>query len=259
MTTHDFIPPPPESTVRRTRPATSGLDRKRASPSVAPMMPDDERDAHKRALLRPQPWRKILAQLTAIALKRINGRSISDAGDYAQSAIGDAYESVARGGWDPERGPLMSYLVARVITAAAAERRRKRTKCEVWLDEEVEEEEGEAQGTSAYEKHLGDDKPAPDAALHRLRFAKTFEDRLTLRLAGDAAALEVIPLMKEGLFTPVDLAAATGKSDAETTDALADMKDTLRRIRYHAREITKELSVQATTPGGSSRSKEVTQ
>ncbi len=245
MTTHDVIAPPPESKPRP-------LDRKRVSPRVAPMKPDDERDAHKRALLRPQPWGRILAQLTAIALKRIHGRSTSDAQDLAQSAITDAYESVARGGWDPERGPLMSYLVARVITTSGAERRRKRTTCEVWLDEEVDDN-GEEQGLRVHEKHLADGKPAADEVLGRLRFASTFNDRLVARLAGDDGALELVPLMKEGLFTPIDLTAATDKSAAE-------MKETLRRVRYHAHEVIKELSAHAApAPHGGPHSKEVTQ
>jgi hypothetical protein len=210
----------------------------------------DEREAQRRALLRAQPWARLLKQLTAIALKRINGRSIADAQDFASAAIAAAYESLARGGWDPDRGPLLSYLVARVITTAGAERRRKRNTCEVWLDEEVEDE-GEAQTVSPHEKHLAEDRPAPDDALHRLRFASTLEERLTLRLAGDAPALEVLPFMKEGLFTPADLAAATGRPDKE-------MRDALRRIRYHAREITQELSAHVVSAGGS-RSNEVTQ
>jgi DNA-directed RNA polymerase specialized sigma24 family protein len=251
MTTHDLIPPsspsPRESSLRE----PSTLDRKRSSPRVAPMKPDDERDAAKRALLRQQPWGRLLGQLTAIALKRIHGRSTADAQDLAQSAIADAYESVGRGGWDPDRGQLVSYLVARVITRAAAERRRKRTTCEVWLDEELEDD-GEETEETRYEKHLADDKPGADVALHRLRFASTFHDRLVARLAGDALALEAIPFMKEGLFTQVDLAVATGRSEAE-------MKDALRRIRYHSKELVKELSAQAATPPADPRSKEVMQ
>ena len=252
MTTHDVIPSKRDPNARP-------LDRNRRCPTVAPMTPDDEkREAHRRVLLRQQPWGRLLAQLTAIALKRVHGRSTADAQDYAQEAIAGAYEPVARGGWDPDRGPLVSYLVARVITAAAGERRRKRTTCEVWLDQEVEED-GEEQGLSVHEKHLADDKPAPDAALHRLRFASTFEDRLVARLAGDAAALEVLAFMKEGLFTPTDLAVATGKSprDAVVTN---EIKDTLRRVRYHARELTKELSTQAViAPTGSPRQEKVMQ
>jgi DNA-directed RNA polymerase specialized sigma24 family protein len=248
MTTHDPIPMPPPSTTTLRAPT---LDRKRTSPTVAAMSSDDDRDVRKRPLLRAQPWGRILAQLTAIALKRIYGRSVSDAQDYAQSAIADAYESVERGGWDPDRGPLMSYLVARVITTAAAERRRKRNTCEVWLDEEGEED-GEAQPPSLYEKYLADGKPAPDVALHRLRFASTFEDRLLTRLADDPPAQQVIALMKEGLFKPIDLAPATGKEAVE-------IKETLRRIRYHAREITKELSAQATTARSGRHAKQVTQ
>jgi hypothetical protein len=270
MTIDPQIPPPPESTARHRR---STLDPKRPSPRVSPMALDgtsptpDSRNAlrgntsaeantneeQRRALLRAQPWGRVQAQLTAIALKRIQGRSLSEAKDLAQSAIADAYESVSRGGWNPERGPLQGYLVARVVVTAAAERRRKRTTCEVWLDEEAEDSE-EDRGASRYERHLAEDKPAPDAMLHRLRFASTFDERLTARLAEDVNALALLPLMKEGLFTPLDLSAATGKSPTE-------VRDILRRIRYHANEITKDLSAQtaAALAPGDARATKVTQ
>jgi DNA-directed RNA polymerase specialized sigma24 family protein len=256
MMNHEPIPLPPDSKARR---RSSTLDPERASPRVAPVKPEepatvDARDAQKRKVLSAQPWSRILKQLTAIALKRIHGRSVDDAQDLAQSAIADAYESVARGGWDPERGELMSYLVARVITTSGAERRRKRSTCEVWLDEEVEDDDGN-QTLGVYEKHLADGKPAPDASVDQLRLTTTFNERLEARLAGDAAALEVVAFMKEGLFMPVDLAAATGKTAAQ----VPEVKDTVRRIRYHAREIVKELSAQVTMPRAGSRSEQVTQ
>ncbi len=125
------------------------------------MPPDDDERA---ALLRAQPWGRLLTQLTAIALKRIKGRSLQDAEDLAQSAIADAYRTRASGGWDPEKGPLENFLVARVIGSSANELRRKRNVCEVWLDEEAQE----VPGLSVHEKHFAEDRPAPDDALHRL-------------------------------------------------------------------------------------------
>jgi DNA-directed RNA polymerase specialized sigma24 family protein len=246
MTTHEQIPPPPESTARL---RSSTLDPRHRSPRFARVETGDARTETKRTFLRAQPWARILKQLTAIAFKRIRGRSMSDAKDLAQSAIADAYESLERGGWDPEKGPLMSFLVAKVIGSAGNERRRKRNACEVWLDEEDEEAD---EAVSRHEKHLGTDAPAPEEALHRLRFAHTFHDRLVARVAGDAPVLEMIPLMKEGLCTPSDLAAATGRPLAEIVEAR-------RRIRYHAETITKELSAANVIPIGRARAKEVTQ
>ncbi len=207
--------------------------------------PDDDERA---ALLRAQPWGRLLTQLTAIALKRIKGRSLQDAEDLAQSAIADAYRTRASGGWDPEKGPLENFLVARVIGSSANELRRKRNVCEVWLDEEAEE----APGLSVHEKHFAEDRPAPDDALHRLRFAQTFHDRLIAYVSDDEVASALIPHMKDGLAKPEELAAATGRP-------IEQVKDARRRIRYHADRITKELSAANVIPIGRARSKEVMQ
>jgi hypothetical protein len=136
-----------------------------------------------------------------------------------------------------------------VIASSSDERRRKRNTCEVWLDQEDEDEE---ETGSRYEKHLGADEPAPDEALHRLRFAHTFHDRLLARVAADPLAIEVITRMKDGVSTPRDLATATGRPLGEVVEAR-------RRIRYHANEITQELSASAGSSRADSRSKEVTQ
>ena len=72
-----------------------------------------------------------------------------------------------------------------MIASSSDERRRKRNTCEVWLDQE---DEGEEETVNRYEKHLAADEPPPDEALHRLRFARTFHDRLLARLAGDPLA-----------------------------------------------------------------------
>jgi DNA-directed RNA polymerase specialized sigma24 family protein len=247
MTTREPIPPPPESGVQL-RP--SPLDHRRPSPTVPRMDPPakDAQNERQRALLRAQPWGRILAQLTGIALKRIRGRSLGEAKDLAQSAIAGAYETIEGGGWDPEKGPLLSFLVARVISAAQNERRRKRNVCEVWLDEEHAEDEG----LRRHEKHLGDGKPDPEEALERLRFASTFHDRLVARLAGDGIALAVITLMKQDVSTPLELAKATGRSFEEA-------KGALRRIRYHATEITRELSTSNVIPLTRARPNEVLQ
>jgi DNA-directed RNA polymerase specialized sigma24 family protein len=201
-----------------------------------PVPPHDPRAVEQRELLRAQPWGKIVAQLTAIAHKRLGGskKRMTDAKDLAQEAIADAYRSLSNGGWDPSKGPLLGFLVSHVIGAAFNIRRRKRNTCEVWLDEEWEEEER----VCKHEKHLGEDKPAPDEAFDRLRFASTFHDRLVARFVGEPFELELIALMKDGVATPVDLAAATSR-DVE------DVKSARRRIRYHADEITKELSASA--------------
>jgi DNA-directed RNA polymerase specialized sigma24 family protein len=246
MTTHEQIPPPPESTVRL---RSSTLDPRHRSPTVARVGTGDARTEEQRTLLRTQPWGRILKQLTAIAFKRIRGRSLSDAQDLAQSAIADAYRAVDGGGWDPQRGPLMGFLVARVIASASDERRRKRNTCEVWLDQEDEDEEGPV---SRYEKHLGADEPPADQALHRLRLARTFHDRLVSRVAADPLAIEVITQMKDGVSKPRDLGTATGRP-------LGDIVEARRRIRYHASEVTKELSASAGSSRADSRSKGVTQ
>jgi DNA-directed RNA polymerase specialized sigma24 family protein len=197
---------------------------------TSPSAPADDRAA----LLRAQPWGRLLASLTAIALKRIKGRSLADAEDLAQGAIVRAYRSRESGGWDPEKGPLEKYLVARVISSAANEQRRKRNVCEVWLDEEAEE----APGLCVHEAHLAEDAPAPDEALHRLRFASTFDARLTARVAGNEVATALLPFMREGMSVPRDLAAATGRP-------IADIRAALRVLRYQAEAITKELSAMA--------------
>jgi DNA-directed RNA polymerase specialized sigma24 family protein len=243
MTTHDQIPSPPESTARLRAP-----EKRQSARATGAIVNAADRSEHQRALLRKQPWGRLLAQLTAIALKRTGGRSLEDAEDLAQGAIADAYRSLESGGWDPEKAPLENYLVARVIGASSNERRRKRNVCEVWLDEEAED----APGLSVHEKHLADDAPAPEEALARLRFAQTFHDRLVAYVADDEIAGALIPLMKEGLSTPRELRVATRRS-------IEEAKDARRRIRYHADRITKELSAENVVPIGRARSKEVTQ
>jgi DNA-directed RNA polymerase specialized sigma24 family protein len=212
--------------------------------------PPDARDT-RMEILRAEPWSRTGAQLTAIAFKRIRGRSMSDAQDLAQTAIADAHQSLARGGWDPEKGPLMGYLVGRIVGMTLNERKRKRNACEVWLDEEYEEECGTV---GRHEKFLAADQPTPEEALHRLRFASTFAERLAFRLAGDELALSLVALMKEGLAKPADLAAAMNRDEDEVREAR-------RKIRYHAEEVTKELSAAAvpSRPASTRTTKEVTQ
>src|ERR1700679_420074 len=100
--------------------------------------------------------------------------SLQDAEDLAQDAIACAYRTRASGGWDPEKGPLENYLVMRVIGSSKNQVHRQRNVCEDWVYEEV----AESPGLSVHEKHFAEDRPAPDDALHRLRFAQTFHDRL---------------------------------------------------------------------------------
>jgi DNA-directed RNA polymerase specialized sigma24 family protein len=216
--------------------------------AAAPPPPD--RDT-RMELLRREPWARLCAQLTAIAFKRIRGRSMDDAQDLAQTAIADAHQSLARGGWDPAKGELMGYLVGRIVGMTLNERKRKRNTCEVWLDEEYEEECGTV---GRHEKFLAADQPSPDEALHRLRFASTFAERLVARLAGNDLALSLIAHMKEGIAKPAELAAAIGRSED-------DVRTARRQIRYHAEEITKELSAAAVPapPASTRTTKEVTQ
>ena len=242
MTIDEQIPPRFASGTS-TRTTTRNTEFGRAKGTAMPPA-DDERAA----LLRAQPWGRLIAQLTAIALKRLGGRSLEDAEDFAQGAIAHAYRSLSKGGWDPAKGPLEKFLIATLIGAVANERRRKRNRCEVWLDEEEEE----SPGVSVHEEHLGEDKPAPDEALHRLRFAQTFHDRLVAYVAGDEVASALLPHMKEGLATPQELAASTGRP-------IAEVKEARRRIRYHAERITKELSAANVIPMGRARGKEVMQ
>jgi len=217
-----------------------------------PSPPAETRTDPRRALLRAQAWGRIETQLTAIAFKRIRGRSMDDAHDLAQGAIADAYQSVEAGGWDPEKGPLMSFLVARVIGAAANERRRKRNKCEVSLDEAYDEQEEEGD-SSKYEKYLAADQPPVDEVLDRRRYVSLFNERLMAQIAGDTMAREVAERMKEGLTSPQDLARATGR-------AIEEVRGARRRLRYHADRITKELSATASSPRGSAEgAKEVLQ
>ena len=103
-----------------------------------------------------------------------------------------------------------------------------------------------------HEKYLGADQPPPDEALHRLRFAHTFHDRLLARVSADPLAIRLISLMKDGVSTPRELAEATG----QTLGAIVEGR---RRIKYHAGEITKELSASAGTSRADSGSEEVTQ
>jgi DNA-directed RNA polymerase specialized sigma24 family protein len=218
--------------------------------AAAPPPPD--RDP-RMELLRREPWARLGAQLTAIAFKRIRGRSMDDAKDLAQTAISDAHQSLARGGWDPEKGPLMGYLVGRIVGMTLNERKRKRNTCEVWLDEEYEEESGTVR---RHEKFLAADQPAPDEALHRLRFASTFAERLALRLAGNELALSLVALMKDGVSKPAELAAALGRPEDDV-----EVRAARRQIRYHAGEVTKELSAAAVParPASTRTTKEVTQ
>ena len=241
MTTTQQIPPPPESTVRL---RTSRLDPKRPSPTVPRMSTDgapptplipDARAAEQRALLRAQPWGRLLGQMTAIAFKRIRGRSLDDAQDLAQSAIADAHRSLERGGWDPAKGPLESFLVARVISAAGNERRRKRNTCEVWLDEEEEDEDGRGQ-VSAHEKYLGDDRPAADEALDRLRFAadvpRSPGREARRRRARSPAHWSHAGRDRCAERSPYPPRGARRRRSSQRRE----------RIQYHAKELTKELS-----------------
>jgi hypothetical protein len=196
--------------------------------------PPDARDT-RMELLRAEPWGRLSAQLTAIAFKRIRRRSMEDAQDIAQTAIADAHQSLARGG------------------LTLNERKRKRNRCEVWLDEEYEEECGTV---GRHEKFLAADQPSPEEALHRLRFASTFAERLALRLAGNELALSLVALMKEGTAKPAELAAALGRSEDDV-----EVRTARRQIRYHAEEVTKELSAAAvpSRPASTRTTKEVTQ
>ena len=202
-------------------------------------------------LLAAHPWRITQKQLTAIAFKRIRLRSMKDAEDLAQSAIVQAYERPESGGWDPAKGPIMGFLVARVIGAAQNERRRKRNVCEVWIDEEIAD--GEDAGVSRHEKHLAAEAPAADEALHRLRFASAVVERALARIPDDTFAQELAEHMRDGVSSIDDLARLTGGSKSEVWAAK-------RRIRYHVDEITKELSATAAVPRAGSRGpNEVTQ
>src|SRR5580700_10514560 len=68
MTTHDQIPPPPESSVRLRTPRKAEHGRARGTAMTVEKAPPaaGDRDELRRALLRAQPWGRILAQLTAI-------------------------------------------------------------------------------------------------------------------------------------------------------------------------------------------------
>jgi DNA-directed RNA polymerase specialized sigma24 family protein len=208
--------------------------------------------AERAKLLAAHPWRVTTKQLTAIAVKRLRGRSLKDAEDIAQAAIVDACERPENGGWDPAKGPLMGFLVGRVLGAAQNERRRKRNVCEVWIDEEIED--GEDEGVLRHEKFLGAGEPAADEMLDRLRFSHTIVERLLARLAGEAFAIELAGHMRNGVSSIDDLARLTGRPKDEVWLAK-------RRIRYHLDEITKELSAAAPTPqpGSVRRAGEVTQ
>jgi DNA-directed RNA polymerase specialized sigma24 family protein len=195
--------------------------------------------AERAKILAAHPWKVTTKQLAAIAFKRIRGRSMKDAEDIAQAAIVDACERPENGGWDPAKGPLMGFLVGRVIGAAHNERRRKRNVCEVWIDEEIEE--GESEGVLRHEKFLAKDEPPADEILDRLRFSHTIVERVLARLTGDAFALELAGHMSKGVASIDDLARLTGCEKSEVWLAK-------RRIRYHLDEITKELSAAAPTP-----------
>jgi DNA-directed RNA polymerase specialized sigma24 family protein len=263
MPTFEQIPPLPKSAglARKTRPAS--LDRALPSPRVpavnptAPSSTTSEHEKARRALLRAQPWAKLAKQLTAIAFKRIKGRSMEDAQDLAQSAMTAAYEPVATGGWNPERGALENFLVARVLSGTQNERRRKRNVCEVWLDEEADDDSG---SIGKHEKHLAVDAPSAEEALDRLRFASTFEERLRTRVTGDALCLELIERMREGISLHGDLCAAIARTLGEQPDSA--VRGARRRLQYHAREILRDLSAVAIGPESArspARGKEVTQ
>ena len=224
---------------RSPRATPSPLDHARPSPTVprvtpdAPAPPAPMSDAERTKLLAAHPWRLTQKQLTAIAFKRIRARSLKDAEDIAQAAIVDAYESPENGGWDPAKGPLMGFLVGRVVGAAQNERRRKRNVCEVWIDEEIEE--GEDEGISRHEKYLAADAPPSDEALHRLRFSHTVVERALARLAGDALATALAPHLKEGVSSIDDLARLTGRRRARSGRPSAASATTSMKSRRSSR------------------------
>jgi DNA-directed RNA polymerase specialized sigma24 family protein len=247
------------SSKARPRAATrSSLDRARPSPTVPLVSTDDTNPpapltpAERTKLLAAHPWKVTTKQLTAIAFKRIRGRSMKDAEDLAQSAIVDACERPENGGWDPAKGPLMGFLVGRVIGAALNERRRKRNVVEVWIDEEIEDSEDA--GVRRHEKFLTKDEPPADEVLDRLRFSHTIAERVLARLAGDEFAIELVGHMMKGVASIDDLAQLTRRDESDVWLAK-------RRIRYHLDEITKELSAAAPTPqpGSARGAGEVTQ
>jgi DNA-directed RNA polymerase specialized sigma24 family protein len=181
-------------------------------------------DASTNDLLRSQDWRRIHAQLAAIAHKRFGKRpgSWPLAQEIAQEAVARAY---AHGtGWDPRKAPLMAYLVATTIGLCKNEYRRRRNACEVELDDAVAE-------TAA-----NDDVPI-DEQLDNRRYAVRFHDRLVASFASEETEPMCIAVMKEGIVTPRDIAQAIGRPEAEVELAL-------RRIRYRAVQLTREMSAE---------------
>ena len=205
----------------------SPLDRKHPPAYPAPMGTGER---STRDLLRDQKWNLITAQLTAYAFKCTRKRSWQLAEEIAQEAIAQAWAK--KDGWDPAKGALFKYLATLVIGLALNEWRRKRNSFERLAYRDYDAEDVEDPTT----QFPSDAEPA-DELLHRKRVAAKFRDGLTTRLAAKPAALDVITLMEEGITTPRDQAAATGRS-------IDDIRDARRQIFYHAEILAKELSLE---------------
>ena len=191
-------------------------------------------------LLRDQNWPKLTAQLAAYAFKRTSGRSWQLAEDLAHDAVAWANKD----GWDPAKEPLLKYLARKVIGLASNEYKRKRNSFErlAYCDYDAEDIEDPTNQVPS------NAEPA-DELLHRKRVAAKFREGLTTRLAGKDTAVELITLMEEGITTPRDQAAATGRS-------IDDIRDARRQIFYHAAILAKELCLELDTDDDSEDNKD---
>ena len=249
MTTHDQIPSPPESTARLRAPE------KRQSPVLRR---GDRRNAARR---RRNTSARSSESSRGAASSRSSPRSRSSAPAAARSRTPRTSRrgrsptrtgASTSGGWDPEKAPLESYLVARVIGASANERRRKRNTCEVWLDEEAEDDA--PRPLRAREAPRGRRARARRGARTACASPRPSTIGSSRGSRTTTPALELIPLMKEGLFTP---ARSRGRRRGNRSKKRRTSCGAFGTTRD---EITKELSAQNVAPlRAGSRSKEVTQ
>ena len=203
------------------RPAVTclSLDPKRPSLSVRRMSTDE--------VLRQQDWPKITEQLTAYAYKRTHKRSWDLAQDVAQEAIEGLF---LRGGWDPEKEPVIGFLARKVVGIVSNELKRRRTSFEIYVDEDEAAE-------------VPSKEDLPDERLHRARVAAQFHDRLAARL--DRVAREqknklparLLQLKIDGVTTAAEQAKALKRD-------IKDIRDARRVLFYHADMVAKELSLQ---------------
>lgn len=196
------------------------LDRPRARVYPAGMPPGDA----TQDLLRKQDWPKLSAQLTAYVFRRTHKRSYELAEELAQEAIAQAWSKTD--GWDPSKGALIHYLAGIAMRLVLNEWRRKRTSFERVMDEEDER----------FANGMSDDADAPDDLLHRKRTARKFHDDLA-RSVGNAAASELLTLMTEGIVTPRDQAAASGRP-------IEEIRGARRVLFYHAEILSKKLATE---------------